>query len=348
MERFPVRGAREPEECPRSYGGVLAMTTLSDHREQSAVQRNEPGQSDGAFPSIKGAWEAILFYGGIPTFTVYPLGLATLYLYQKSIRTYNHTDAWYAVSLIPKTTVLGVGAEVLLKSLTYTLVSGFLAATLFFLLFPLYRHFPLTQNVVSRARVASPLWERATQVEIRVFKWLAVVLFFTVPSIVLIFGSRFVLGNVGFVWLPSFLSGVGGAWLLAKDYGRKRDLEGAGAQTGNVTARVYHRRWMLRGLTVVYVGALVSAVLAAAHPPGDPDSTYQAVDLKLPKAVLDTGGKYECTSEAPCPLLSHSDGYWNIITPEENDILSIPDAEVTDSKVRVLLGIDASSNPRGD
>ena len=34
---------------------------------------------------------------------------------------------------------------------------------------------------------------------------------------------------------------------------------------------------MLRGLMVVYVGALVSALLAAAYPTDNPDATYQTI-----------------------------------------------------------------------
>jgi hypothetical protein len=323
------------------------MTILSEHREQPVVQGNEPRKSDDMFPSIRGAWEAILFYGGIPTFTVYPLGLATLYLYQKSIRDYNHTDAWYAVSLIPKTTVFGVGAEVLLGSLTYTLISAFLAATLFFSLCPLYRYVRYrygAQDAATRARLAGPLWKRVADLERRELKWMALLLLIGIPFLLLIPTSRFVLGNVSFVWLPSLFSGFGGAWLLARDYRRKLDVEVPGAELENPVSKVHNRRWMLRGLTLVYVGALLSAVIAAAYPTSNPDSTYQAVDLKLPKAALDTGGNYACTVEEPCPLLSHSDGYWNIITPPEQDILSIPDDEVSDSKVRVLLGSDDSSS----
>jgi hypothetical protein len=312
------------------------MTARSEDTKQPVDQSNEPRESDDEFPSIRGAWEAILFYGGIPTFTVYPLGLTTLYLYQKSIRTYNHTDAWYAISLIPKITVLGVGAEVLLRSLTYTLVSGLLAASLFFSLFPLYRIY--APEAASRAKLAGPHWERVTQIGRTWLKRLAVILTIVIPLLVLVLNGRFLLGNAGFVWLPSFFSGFVGAMLLAKDYRKKRDREQPDAENGKAVSKVHHRTWMLRGLTVVYVGALLSAVLAATYPTDDPDSTYQAVDLKLPKAVLDTGKKYTCTVEEPCPLLSHSDGYWNIITPQKNDILSIPDAEVMDSKVRVLLG----------
>src|SRR5215207_243655 len=138
----------------------------------SEIEGSKPKPS--AFPSIRGAWEAILFYGGIPTFTVYPLGLATLYLYQKAIRTYNHTDAWYTVSLIPKTTVLGVGAEVLFRSLFYSLVAGLLAAALLLLLFPVLLLFPfhkqpirkdtppikrLIQASYSKARLAKAIWK---------------------------------------------------------------------------------------------------------------------------------------------------------------------------------------------
>jgi hypothetical protein len=70
------------------------MITDSERTNQPDGQGKESLEVDEMFPSIRGAWAAILFYGGIPTFTVYPLGLTTLYLYQKSIRTYNHTDAW--------------------------------------------------------------------------------------------------------------------------------------------------------------------------------------------------------------------------------------------------------------
>jgi hypothetical protein len=310
------------------------MTTLSKGSEELRSKNGKPpgsDKSDNALPSVRGAWEAILFYGGIPTFTVYPLGLATLYLYQKSIRTYNHTDAWYAVSLIPKTTVFGVGAEVLLRSLTYTLVSGFFAATLFFSLFPIYSYF--AADAASKAGVAGPLWKRVVETEARSLRTLAIVAFVVIAFLLLVPTSRFVLGNAGYVWLPSLLSGVGGAWLMARDYGRKRYMEEREA-----ALRVRPQRWLLRGLIVLYVGALLSAVLAAAYAESGPDSTYQTVDLKLPKAVLDAGAGHECTAEAPCPLLSHSDGYWNIITPQEDDILSIPDSEVEESNVRILLG----------
>ena len=306
-------------------------TTPTEHRNLPNGQGNESLEVDEMFPSIRGAWAAILFYGGIPTFTVYPLGLTTLYLYQKSIRTYNHTDAWYAISLIPKTTVLGVGAEVLLKSLSYAILPGLIAASLFLSLYPLYRrHSP---EAASRSTLAEPVWKRVMEIEHLRLKWIAIITAFSIPFLVGLFISRLLIGNTtSFVWLPSLFCGFLGAFLLTWDNGKRQELN------ENAVSKVHHRRWMLRGLTVVYLGALGSAVWAASYPPDNPDATYQAVDLKLPKAVLDTGKKYACTLEEPCPLLSHSDGYWNIIMPQKNDILSIPDDEVTDSKVRVLLG----------
>ena len=306
-------------------------TTPTEHRNLPDGQGNESLKPDKMFPSIGGAWEAILFYGGIPTFTVYPLGLTTLYLYQKSIRTYNHTDAWYAISLIPKTTVLGVGTEVLLRSLTYTLLSGLFAASLFLSLFPLYRrHSP---EAAAKSKFAESHWNRVTNIESRWLRRIAIIASIAILFLVVIFNARFLIGNAtSFVWLPSLFCGLFGAFLLAWDDRKRRELN------ENAVSKVRHRRWMLRGLTVVYLGALLSALLAAAYPTDNPDSTYQTVDLKLPKAVLDTGKETTCTVEEPCPLLSHSDGYWNIITPQKNDILSIPDDEVTDSKVRVLLG----------
>ena len=62
------------------------------------------------------------------------------------------------MSLIPKTTIFGVGAEVLLRSLTYTMVPGFFAATLFFSLFPIYGYF--AADAASKADAAGPLWKR--------------------------------------------------------------------------------------------------------------------------------------------------------------------------------------------
>jgi hypothetical protein len=307
------------------------MTNLTEGSKEPVSKNDRPPDSHHALPSVRGAWEAVLFYGGIPTFTVYPLGLTTLYLYQQSMRTYNHTDAWYAVSLIPKTTVFGVGAEVLLKSLIYTFVSGFFAATLLFLLFPIYSYF--AEDAASKGRLAGPLWKKVAETEKRRLRMLAIILLIVIAFLLLVPTSRFLLSNVGYVWLPSLLSGVGAAWLMAQDYDRKRNLE-----EWETVLHVRPQRWLLRGLIIVYVGALLSAVLAAAHPEGDPGSTYQMVDLKLPNVVLDTGGEHECTVEEPCPLLSHSDGHWHIITPQDHDILSIPDSEVTDSKVRILLG----------
>jgi hypothetical protein len=266
-------------------------------------------------------------------------------------------------------------------SLTYTLVSGLLAANLFFLLDSLFGTLapnaassaklaePHSQKVQKIARtwrklvgpewVAGPRWEEVKKIEGTWRKWLAIVLTIGIPILIVFVTKRFVLGNLGSVWYPevfgiplpvsvwypAIASGFVGAGLLAWDYRKKQRREQSqqtreqpNTENGKAVSKVHHRRWMLRGLTVVYVGALVSALLAASYPPDNPDATYQVVDLKLPKAVLDTGKKYACTLEEPCPLLSHADGYWNIITPEKNDILSIPDDEVTDSKVRVLLG----------
>ena len=311
-------------------------TTSTEHRNLPDGQGNVSLTPNEMFPSIRGAWEAILFYGGIPTFTVFPLGLTTLYLYQKSIRTYNHTDAWYAISLIPKTTVLGVGAEVLLKSLSYTILSGLFVASLFFALYPLYRH--NSPKAASRSTLAESHWNRVMNIDDPWLRWIAIIVSIAILFLVVIFNGRILIGNAtSFVWLPSLVCGLFGAFLLAWDDRKRRELN------ENAVSKVHHRRWMLRGLTVVYLGALGSAVLAAAYPTANPDAPYQAVDLTLPKAVMDTGKKYTCTVEEPCPLLSHSDGYWNIIIPQKNDILSIPDDEVTDSKVRVLLGREEST-----
>ena len=199
-------------------------TTPTEHGNVRNGQGNESLKPDDVLPSIRGAWEAILFYGGIPTLTIYPLGLATLYLYQKSVRAYNHTDAWYAISLIPKTTVLGVGAEVLLMSLTYTLVSGLLAANIFFLLDSLFGTLapkaassdklaePHSQKVQKIARtwrklvgpewVAGPRWEEVKKIEGTWRMWLAIVLTIGIPILLVFVTKRFVLGNLGSVWHP--------------------------------------------------------------------------------------------------------------------------------------------------
>ena len=310
-------------------------------------QTRDSSSKPSPFTSIRNAWEAILFYGGIPTFTVYPLGLATLYLYQKAIRTYNHTDAWYTVSLIPKTTVLGVGAEVLFRSLFYALIAGLLATTLLLLLFPVIFLFPsrrrplgedeppvehVVKEIYSKADVARSIWRPIERRELTLSLLLSIILLFAVAVFLLLPSGYFVISNRGTVWVFSFLGGFLGAGLIAWDYRRKQEVERKGSE------RIRARTWLLRGLIVVYVGALASAVLAAAYPEASPNSAYQAVDLRLPKAVLNTGGEEKCTQEEPCPLLSHSDGYWNIITSEGNDVLSIPDDKVEDSRVRVLLG----------
>lgn len=336
---------------PPFRSAVVEAVTDKGLREIGVID-TDSGAKTSAFPSIKGAWEAILFYGGIPTFTVYPLGLATLYLYQKAIRTYNHTDAWYTVSLIPKTTVLGVGAEVLLRSLSFTLIAGLLALALLVVLFPVLFLFPsrnqpigedahplrhpikrLVKETYSKAKLARAIWKPILeQKELELSVLLSILALIVVVVVLLLPSGYIVISNVGSVWVFSLLGGFLGAGLIAWDYRKKEELERKGAK------EIRPRTWLLRGLIVVYVGALLSAVLAAALPGTNPNNAVQVVDLKLPKAVLDTGGEDKCTIEEPCPLLSHSDGYWNIITPQQNDILSIPDDEVTDSKVRILLG----------
>ena len=79
-----------------------------------------PGETPEVFPTLTGAVQALTIYAGVPTITVFPVGLVGLWMQQWMDRRYDLVDAWYIVSLVPRTVVIGFGVEIVLASLFFT------------------------------------------------------------------------------------------------------------------------------------------------------------------------------------------------------------------------------------
>jgi hypothetical protein len=71
--------------------------------------------------------QSLLFYVGIPAFTLYPLGFAALaiQLWNDPLFPYYDFKAiWYAVTLVPKTEVMGTALKLIFLSLVATALSA--------------------------------------------------------------------------------------------------------------------------------------------------------------------------------------------------------------------------------
>jgi hypothetical protein len=74
--------------------------------------------------------QSLLFYVGIPAFTLYPLGFAALaiQLWNDPLFPYYDFDTvWYAVTLVPKTEVMGTALKLIFLSLVATALSAGIA-----------------------------------------------------------------------------------------------------------------------------------------------------------------------------------------------------------------------------
>src|SRR5215210_9443096 len=95
--------------------------------------RNSPKESR----SLRDILGGVLFYFGIPAFTLYPLGFMALSLqlwrdpdfpYNWASSGLNFAMLWYAASLVPKVVVIGTGVRLLFISLLSTILSMAIAS----------------------------------------------------------------------------------------------------------------------------------------------------------------------------------------------------------------------------
>src|SRR4029453_9198748 len=76
--------------------------------------------------NFKDLVQSLLFYVGIPAVTLYPLGFAALAIQlwnDPLFPYYDFASIWYAVTLVPKTVVVGTALELILLSLCTTVLS---------------------------------------------------------------------------------------------------------------------------------------------------------------------------------------------------------------------------------
>jgi hypothetical protein len=76
--------------------------------------------------NFKDLVQSLLFYVGIPAVTLYPLGFAALAIQlwnDPLFPYYDFATIWYAVTLVPKTVVVGTALELILLSLSTTVLS---------------------------------------------------------------------------------------------------------------------------------------------------------------------------------------------------------------------------------
>src|SRR3712207_5991991 len=94
------------------------------HHQNNGHPRKAPKKRTMNFKDLV---QSLLFYVGIPAVTLYPLGFAALaiQLWNDPLFPYYDFDTvWYAVTLVPKTQVIGSALKLIFISLAATAVSA--------------------------------------------------------------------------------------------------------------------------------------------------------------------------------------------------------------------------------
>ena len=234
------------------------MSEQEDHRQHH--HPGNDGSEDDMATKTKTVAELALVYIGIPGVTLYPLGLLALLiqlLRDPHFPYYDPVTAWTAVSIIPKTVVIGTGIGLIYVSVFTALVG----MEVYYLTFLLLHHWQKRKNPSSSSENSSDRRESR-----RVLRW-----------------SLYLLPLLPLV----LLEGVGG--LNLNQPGEILVLVGfivfscgGGALAGYIREHRYHRG-PFSGLVVAYIGAILAALcISALSDPALPQIEIETAQVGAP------------------------------------------------------------------
>lgn len=230
--------------------------------------------------NLRHTLEGALFYVGIPTVTLYPLGFVGLglQLWNDPFFPYSHLDTvWDALSLVPQMEVIGTGVWLLYLSLI-SLAFGVGVATLVVRVFLLLGGVPAEQSAV-----AAP-GRRG---------WMVYLLLLLPVAVLLLWNSVTLRGWHDLMLFIRFL-------VLSA---------GGGIVVGYMRLRRRSQHFFT-SVAVAYVGSIFGALSLAST---------QTPQLPLVEVEVDRGALHEC-SEVPAAnlfvMMDETDEYWYVYNKE--------------------------------
>jgi hypothetical protein len=250
--------------------------------------------------SLRDILGGVLFYFGIPAFTLYPLGFMalSLQLWRDPVFPYNwaasgldFTIIWYAASLIPKVVVIGTGVRLLAISLLSTILIMSVAAITLHLL----REWNLVKGWVKHEKQNTVSgWTRLNRWERRFWLLSLVVL---LPITVLLVAKMFPFDHL--YDLPFY-----GGYLIFSAVG--------GIVLGYI--RYWgHNRWLHHGLSLAFAGAIFAALSLSA---------LELPDLPYVELNASSTWPESLPSSTPFTLLANDSNHWYVYN-RESGVVSV-------------------------
>jgi hypothetical protein len=250
--------------------------------------------------SLRDILGGVLFYFGIPAFTLYPLGFMalSLQLWRDPVFPYNwassgldFTIIWYAASLIPKVVVIGTGVKLLAISLLSTILIMSVAAITLHLL----REWNLVKGWVKHEEQNTVSgWRRLNKWERRFWLLSLVVL---LPITVFLVAKMFPfdhLYDLPFYGGYVIFSAVGGIVLGYIRYWG-------------------HNRWLHHGLSLAFAGAIFAALSLSA---------LELPDLPYVELNASSTWPENLPSSTPFTLLANDSNHWYVYN-RESGVVSV-------------------------
>ena len=250
--------------------------------------------------SLRDILGGVLFYFGIPAFTLYPLGFMalSLQLWRDPVFPYNwassgldFTIIWYAASLIPKVVVIGTVVKLLAISLLSTILIMSVAAITLHLL----REWNLVKGWVKHEKQNTVSgWKRLNKWERRFWLLSLVVL---LPITVFLVAKMFPfdhLYDLPFYGGYVIFSAVGGIVLGYIRYWG-------------------HNRWLHHGLSLAFAGAIFAALSLSA---------LELPDLPYVELNASSTWPENLPSSTPFTLLANDSNHWYVYN-RESGVVSV-------------------------
>jgi len=248
--------------------------------------------------NVRAVAELAVFYLGIPALTLYPFGVTLYWLQIMYGYAESNESAGYAAALIPRTTVILEATYDLTAVVVASLLLGALPALWFSLL--LAKGWSFVWGIGwRRAPIRRLLFLLASAAYGLLVLLLSLELVFALSE-----GDQYGVTSVG-AWFSMLVAGILGGYVIGRDY---RNSRLTAEQGGPV---IPARRWLLRGLAVMYLTAALAVWLFTG--------LGQAPDLPAVKVGED--------KEIEGLLLGVSGGHWHILD-KEGRILAIPDDQI--------------------
>jgi hypothetical protein len=246
-------------------------------------------------PSLRDILGGVLFYVGIPAFTLYPLGFIALSLqlwrdpdfpYNWASSGLDFTIIWYAASLIPKIVVIGTGVRLLSIALLSTILIMSVAALTLHLL----REWNLVKGWVKHEKQQNTArgWKRLNKWERRFWHLSLVTL---LPITILLMVRMFPLDT----------------WYDLPFYGSYLIFSAVGGIVLGYIRYWGHDRWLHHGLSFAFVGAIFAALSLSA---------LELPDLPLVELDASSTWPEDLPSSTPFTLLTNESNHWYIYNRE--------------------------------